>query len=356
MPEIMYIYPQWHIVSFTLVARHHIHYLRKITQVYEVDETWLDAISCASVLASKRVYMLHPLFYMLWNRDIARRVLRQTAEKLIGFEVADTDRISEKAVELANEADLIIVPSRWVREVFIRSGVKTSIEVVPHGVSELFKRERRVPTLSNLLLLYFLKKERGYKYVLFFLHHSGYRKGADLVYEVMKKLQQKYRDLVLVVKRSNIADPYLARLRKLRMIEVAGWLSEDDLIDLYDVCDICFVPSRGGGFELPALEALARGLITIVPNAGCFLDYANYCITVKVAKWVPVFRDNPIHVGLGHEIDVDDAVSKFEEVLENYSYWKSLFEKRRGNVLKRFSWGKVCLRLITVLRQHGVIR
>jgi len=352
---VVYVYPQWHTVSFTLVAKQHVHYLRKVVRVVEVDETWLDAISCAAVLGVGKTYLLHPAFYMLYSRDRARRVLRATARKIVGFEVADTDRISEKAVEIANELDLIIVPSRWVRDVYVKSGVKTPVEVVHHGVSELFKRPRKIPRNANIMLLNLLKREKNYIYVLFFLHHSGYRKGADLVYKVMERIQQKYSNVVLIVKRADIVDPFLHYLRRLKMIEVGGWLPEDDLIDLYDTCDILLCLSRGGGFELNALEALARGLITIVPAEGPFLEYSNYCIPVKVARWVKVFHDNPIHVGYGFEADVDDCVAKLEQVLEHLHEYRERFERQRRYVLTKFSWSKVCQDLIQVLRDYEVI-
>jgi len=353
--EVIYVYPQWHTVSFTLVAKQHIHYLRKVCRVVEVDETWLDAISCAAVLGSGKRYLLHPLFYMLFNRDTARRAIRATADKLVGFEVTDTDRISDRAVEIANEADLLIVPSHWSREVMKRSGVKVPVEVVQHGVSELYERDVRFPTSSNLLLLRFLKRERNFIYVLFFLHHSGFRKGADLVFKVMERIQRKHSNVILIVKRANVIDPYLLQLRKLKMIEVGGWLSEEDLIDLYDTCDILLCLSRGGGFELNALEALARGLITVVPDAGCFKEYIKYCVPVRVTAWVRIFRDNPIHVGLGFQADVSDCVAKLEQIIDNINEYRARFMEQRRQVLREFSWRAVCKKLINVLRQYRVV-
>lgn len=50
------------------------------------------------------------------------------------------------------------------------------------------------------------------------------------------------------------------------MISVVGHVSEEDLVDLYNACDLFVFPSLREGFGLPALEAMACGAPTIVSN------------------------------------------------------------------------------------------
>lgn len=50
------------------------------------------------------------------------------------------------------------------------------------------------------------------------------------------------------------------------MISVVGHVSEADLVDLYNACDLFPFPSLREGFGLPALEAMACGAPTIVSN------------------------------------------------------------------------------------------
>ncbi|GAI45429.1 unnamed protein product, partial [marine sediment metagenome] len=68
-----------------------------------------------------------------------------------------------------------------------------------------------------------------------------------------------------------------------------------------DSCDIIFVLSRGGGFELNALEGLARGLVVITSDWGAIREYAEpYALIVKsTGKKVKPLTENPIHQGYG---------------------------------------------------------
>jgi len=50
------------------------------------------------------------------------------------------------------------------------------------------------------------------------------------------------------------------------MIRVLGYVSEDDLVDLYNCCELFVFPSLREGFGLPALEAMACGAPTIVSD------------------------------------------------------------------------------------------
>lgn len=50
------------------------------------------------------------------------------------------------------------------------------------------------------------------------------------------------------------------------MLSILGYVSEADLIDLYNACDLFVFPSLREGFGLPALEAMACGAPTIVSD------------------------------------------------------------------------------------------
>ena len=51
-----------------------------------------------------------------------------------------------------------------------------------------------------------------------------------------------------------------------RMVNVVGYVSRDDLIDLYNLCDLFVFPSLREGLGLPPAEAMACGAPTIVSN------------------------------------------------------------------------------------------
>ncbi len=97
---LIYVYPKEKDVSFSLISRYHIHYLRKSFNhnIAEVNESVLDHIYWTP---GKRI-LLHPILYVLMGdrremfqvRKKRLDKLMEVKEKLGGFDTADTDRIS----------------------------------------------------------------------------------------------------------------------------------------------------------------------------------------------------------------------------------------------------------------------
>jgi len=276
-------------------------------------------------------------------------------DKLLAFDTADSDRLSSEAITLVNMADLLVVPSTFAKEAYRKSGATTKIEVVPHGLSREFLNPAKSVTSPALQALRKTKLEKNLIYVLFDLRHSGYRKGADLVFATIKKIQQKRPDVVLVIKRSRGIDPYLHILKTLKHVEVARDLSEKEYRELFDLVDVALFPSRGGGFELQALEAISRGIPTLVPNAGCFLNYIRYAIPVEVANKVKALEGNPIHVGMGWEVSIDDLTSKLLDVIDHLEEYKRDAEKKAKMVRKIYSWDRIGKQLVGVLKQYAIL-
>ncbi len=122
--------------------------------------------------------LVHPIFHVFRGRSVIP-MMRGVHRHLGGFDVADTDMISSSAVRTANKMDLIMVPSEFSKQAYVNSGVKTRVEVVPHGVNEELYSQPKSP--SSLV------PGDGVK-ILFFFWHSELRKGADVVREVMKRI------------------------------------------------------------------------------------------------------------------------------------------------------------------------
>ncbi|RLG79966.1 MAG: hypothetical protein DRO13_04870 [Thermoprotei archaeon] len=348
---IIYVYPKWHTVSFTVIAQKHIQYLRNHYKINELDEKEVDKLNN---MKHTDTIILHPLFEITKLRYNVLTSVRSKCDTLVCFEVADTDRISNKAVDFANKCDLIIVPSTFAKYAFVSSGVKSAVEVVPHGISPVFTGSKVEPTDEELKELKDIKEDKHLIYVLYFLWHSGFRKGADIVYRVMREIQKKYDNVYLVVKRGRIEDPYMALLRRLKLYEVSRWLPERELVALYDMCDICLVPSRGGGFEVNAIEALARGLITFVPRWGAFIDYINFPIPIEIETFEKVFKDNPIHVGLGCRPSSRDLYKKMIVVLNHLESFKDIFECKKKAIQVEYSWERVCEKLRAVFEEYDI--
>jgi len=248
-------------------------------------------------------------------------------------------------------ADLLIVPSTWSKDAYIRSGCKIPVEVVPHALNDEFLRPKRYPKLNIIQRLLEVKQKRNLVYGLFFLWHSGYRKGADLVDRVYREVIKDFPNFILIIKTHNITDPHLVKMSKTGCIILRGWLKDEDLVDLYDICDIYPLFSRGGGFELNGLESLSRGLITLGASEGSWTDYLPKEFQLPIRGRPFIFKDglpSTIHCGRGVEIDVDKAVDKLHEILNNLDEWKAKAKEYAMLVRRKYnkkSVGKILLKV-----------
>jgi len=365
METIYYLYPIRNKVSFTFISKQHIRYLReKLQNNVRIIEVDIDTFE-PSAWGLNRKLILHPLFYPFFEgvtKEANAKInkLNQCLNKgfkIIAFDTADSDRISEKAVELANKVEAVIVPSTFAKNVFEKSGVYKPVYVVPHGIPDEFMVNGRTITHPDLAKLKEMKEKNNFTFVLFQLIHSGARKGCDLFAKAMSIVQKENPNIIILAKRLEGLDSYLPLLRQLKCIEIGGYLELDAYRQLYDLSDITVLTSRGGGFECVALESLSRGIPTIVPNAGCFLDYIQYAIPVRVTKNKPiVLPDNPIHVGKGWEVDVNELAKTILKVADNLSKYKRKAKRNMKKIWKEYSWRRIADKIAKILIEFDFIK
>lgn len=358
---ISYIYPVHDADSFNVIASNHIRYLRdnwlnekKQCNIYEIDWSKL-----ANIDWTNQSILLHPILYPFAfpqtfrenSRNFSR--LLKMKYKVGGFDVADSDKISQLAVDILNKLDLVIVPSNFARDSYINSGVKTPVEILPHGIPDEFLNDEPINTNNSDIMNLWNIKERGNIFVLYFLLHSHRRKGADLVAEVMRRIQSKYKNIIMVCKGPGVVE---RNFPGVNAIGLRSWMNIDDIRLLYDICDILICPSRGGGFELNALEAVSRGIPTLVPNGGCFLDYIDYFIPINLNnEKVQPLKGNPIHIGYGFEADINDFETQLIDAINNLEIYRSQFTQNSKNVRENCSWRNVAKTLEGYLKKYEFI-
>jgi len=365
--RILYAYPKWHTVSFSLVAKKHIEYMRRICclELHEIDELQVPTFTPSS----RYTLILHPAFYIMHRVIQSRRDVfgkfredyfrwwRSNYDQLVGIDVCDSDCFSKYAVMLANRYDKFIVPSKFCVEVAKKSGIKSKVYRVPHGVDpewyELPNIWESAPVSAispALLQLYLYKLRKNKKIILFWLWHSGERKGWPEVYEFYTKLRRERDDVVLVLK-TWVPNPIeYQQTMHLGCINIYGWISETDKMALFDLADITLNFSRGGGFELNCLESLARGTPCIASDYGSWTDYVPSYLLIKRGKKVQPLPNNVLHSGYGYTVDVEDALNKVHEILDNIEEYKCRVLEWRERVLKKeFRWDVVAKKIVEVL-------
>ena len=342
-----YIYPLWHRVSFTIIAEKHVEQLRKYFRLYVIDEKVFPNI----YPQTNPLVVLHPFFYMMMRASNRVEYLLAKVKGIIGIDVADSDRISNLAVSMTHYAEAMIVPSKWARDAYIRSGCKTPVHVVWHGLDkEWYTAKPEIVSFGDLAEL---KKRKRLIYLTYFLWHSDWRKGADLVIKTYRKLRVERRDVVLVCKFMTKTGELHREVRRLGGIIVAGWLTEQQLRELLDISDIYLLFSRGGGFEINGLEAIARGVPVVAARGGAWEEYLpDFCL-VDSKPSPYVLKDNPIHCGRGVEIIVEKVVDKILDIIDNLDDYRArVREHVQKNIKNKFTWEVVGRRLANIIRKY----
>jgi glycosyltransferase involved in cell wall biosynthesis len=365
--SIQYVYPMWHTVSFTIVAKKHIEYIRGYfkTKVYELDELTFPHYRPHS----KPIVLLHPAVFILDRafkhnlgtlRDPDQQYIKWWKShfgKIVGIDVADSDAISEEALRLLSVTDKLIVPSSFARDAYVRSGYDRPVHVVPHGIDPWWYEkpnvwsQRDLPTVNKALVRIWLEKiNSNKKILLFWLWHSADRKGWPEVKQVYTRLRKERDDVILVIK-SAIANPVeYQEVMHLGAINVYGWLSESDKLALYDLADVNIMFSRGGAFEMNCLEALGRGIPCVAHRCCGWADYIPDFLEVKKGHRVKPLPGNSIHVGYGHTVDVEDAVKVLHRVLDDIDKYKDMTKRYAMKSLRPvYRWDVVAKNLLEVI-------
>jgi hypothetical protein len=88
----------------------------------------------------------------------------------------------------------------------------------------------------------------------------------------------------------------------------------------------------------------------VTSDWGSWTDYVPSYLRVKTGERVKVFERNAIHVGYGYKVDVESALNKVHDILENYDDYRVRVEEWKGKVLMdEYRWDIVAKRLVEIV-------
>lgn len=250
----------------------------------------------------------------------------------------------------ANSIDYLLPSSNFSKEVFINMKVpEEKMIVVPHGIFA----DKFGPGKS-----YTLKTKKSKK-ILLNIAQPHKRKAIHLALESFGKAFSKHDDVCLVAKvlKQNTTDmsfniDFNSLLRTFEKkypnhaeIEIVYDYIQD-VSEIYRSCDVNFSATFAECWHLPSLEALASGLINVVPNYGGIRDFCNNENSLLInGKIVRCPKDHlywqPSDFAIHFEIDTNDAAKKLRESIFNSDILKEKFLPNMKNTVNKFSWEKV---------------
>lgn len=119
---------------------------------------------------------------------------------------------------------------------------------------------------------------------------------------------------------------------------VTGWVSDEELILLYNLCKVYVFPSWHEGFGLPALEAMACGAVVIGSNTSSIPEVIG------------------LEDALFNPYSVDDIADKIVHVLKDQGFYQKL-KTHNIQQVKKFSWNETGRRSIIAWEDiHSTIK
>jgi glycosyltransferase involved in cell wall biosynthesis len=191
----------------------------------------------------------------------------------IAFTMLEVDGIPRNFVKILNRVDQVLVPSTFNSETFSASGVRVPIAVVPLGLDpRVFSPDGPRHRLAG-------------PFVFVSVFEWGERKAPELLLSAFNETFRSDEPVVLVVKTMNfdgdldIGD----RIQALRLDPRGGriFLSlnrpmpAQQLAALYRSADCFVMPTRGEGWGMPILEAMACGLPAIATHWSAPVDFVT---------------------------------------------------------------------------------
>ncbi len=249
-----------------------------------------------------------------------------------------------------NFVDKVLPSSNFTKEVFINMGIPENRQVViPHGINlndfnSINKVQLRTNKSKKILLNIAQPHRRKALPLALESYGKAFTKNDDvcLIAKVFVANKSKNKNQSFDVDFFKILQTFKNKYKNHAEIEV---LTEyvPNIADLYNACDVNFSATHAECWHLPSLEALAAGIINVVPRYGGILDFCNddNCLLidgdiVRAPRDHQYWSYNPY--GVHFKVNTDDAAAKLVLAVNNSNELKERFREGMQTTVKHFTW------------------
>ncbi len=166
----------------------------------------------------------------------------------------------------------IIAVSERTRQNIIKlyPDAASKVEVIHHGVDEIFQRNAVVPERAEVLGRFGIPDRPFFMYV----GALRRKKNLEMLVHAFAELPRKARESVELVF-AGVRNPQSSDLEKAVQtrglkgrVHFPGYVTDEDLLGLYHHAESLLYPSLFEGFGLPPLEAMACGCPVVASSGG----------------------------------------------------------------------------------------
>ncbi len=270
----------------------------------------------------------------------------------IGYTMLETTGIPSSWVEQCNRMDEIWVPSSFNVKTFCDSGVKVPMHVVPLGID---------PGYYNRKIISYKKHNR---YTFLTVFEWGERKAPEVLLKAYSKAFTAKDDVVLLCKVNNNDSSIHVEneIRKLglpadgpEIIFLYNTAFDDyDMPTLYRSADCFVTATRGEGWGMPILEAMACGLPAIATNWSAQTDFLNEKTgyPVEVEKLIDAKAKCAYYEGFKWaQASEEHLIQRMRYVYEHREEAAALGQTASDFVRREFSWDRAAQKMVERLRE-----
>ena len=257
----------------------------------------------------------------------------------VGYTMLETDGLPDEWVRQANQMDEIWAPSQFNAATFRSSGVARPIYVVPLGVDPNYFH----PGIAA--------RRMSQRYTFLSVFEWGERKAPELLLRAYHAAFGPRDDVLLVLKVDN-RDPDVNVAQQIAALglpadgpPVALLLNHDlpayQLGGLYRGADCFVLPTRGEGWGMPILEAMACGLPAIATDWSAPTEFMRPEISypLRVRGLVPAVARNPYYAGFSWaDPDFDHLVHLLRYVYDQRDEARAVGARAAAAVARDWTW------------------
>lgn len=274
--------------------------------------------------------------------------------KLFGLFLHEGTVLRPDWVQAMNRIGNIIVPSESCKNLFKWNGVISKIHVVPYGTDEEVYKPSLLKGIGDYLFLS----------VNSWTGNVNDRKGTDLL---IKAFDEEFKDekVKLILKIGTFWESKPLEFYVGSIINILGhvnknilinnsYMSKTDLAEIYQKSDCFVAPTRGEGFGLTILDAMAVGLPVIVTkdlNSG----HTDFCKGKDSVLWIDAPKMAPADPRFYHQGNmqpVPDISSLRKQMRYAFEHREELFNKGLNNseeIRQNWSWKESAKKMQEVL-------
>jgi GT2 family glycosyltransferase len=268
----------------------------------------------------------------------------------VGYTMLETDRIPADWVRQANAMDEIWSPSTFNANTFRASGIEKPIHIIPLGIDPDYFNPRisRSPLIGV--------------YTFLSVFEWGERKAPELLLRAFNEEFRAEEPAILLAKVINV-DPGVdvqQEIANLGLNSSGGrihfslnqFVPTYQLGVLYRSADCFVLTTRGEGWGMPVIEAMACGVPVIATNWGAHCDYmtADNAYPLPVDRLVPARAKCPYYTGFRWaEPSYSHLRRLLRHVFENQAEARDKGERASRGVRENWTWDHAARKIIARL-------